>query len=43
MGGGHPSLTRRHSCGQPVEVDLICRHCGQPVTHDTIHAELADS
>lgn len=39
----NPPLTRRHSCGQPVEVDLVCRHCGQPVTHATIHAELADS
>jgi DNA-binding HxlR family transcriptional regulator len=36
-----PALTRRHSCGQPVQVDLLCHHCGQPVTHDTIHAEPA--
>jgi len=36
-----PFLTRRHSCGQPLEVDLVCHHCGQPVTRDTIHAELA--
>jgi DNA-binding HxlR family transcriptional regulator len=36
-----PALTRRHSCGQPIQVDLVCRHCGRPVTHDTIHAELA--
>ena len=38
-----PALTRRHSCGQPVQVDLVCRHCGQPVTRDTIHAEPADA
>ncbi len=36
-----PFLTRRHTCGQPLEVDLVCHHCGQPVTRDTIHAELA--
>jgi DNA-binding HxlR family transcriptional regulator len=34
-----PALTRRHSCGQPVEVDLVCHHCHRPVTPDTIHAE----
>jgi len=38
-----PVITHRHACGQPVHVDLLCRHCGQPITHDTIHAELADS
>ena len=26
---------------QPLEVDLVCHHCGRPVTRDTIHAELA--
>jgi DNA-binding HxlR family transcriptional regulator len=36
-----PFLTRRHSCGKPVQVDLVCHHCGQQVTHDTIHAEPA--
>src|SRR5215207_6286922 len=36
-----PALTRRHSCGRPLQVDLVCHHCGQPVTHDTGHAELA--
>jgi DNA-binding HxlR family transcriptional regulator len=36
-----PALTRRHSCGRPLRVDLVCHHCGQPVTHDTVHAELA--
>jgi DNA-binding HxlR family transcriptional regulator len=36
-----PFLTRRHSCGQPVQVDLVCHHCGQPVTHDSIRAEPA--
>ena len=32
-----PFLTRRHDCGQPVQVDHVCHHCGQPVTRDTIH------
>jgi len=36
-----PALTRRHTCGEPVQVDLICHHCGRPVTHDTIRNELA--
>jgi len=36
-----PALTRRHCCGQPVQVDLLCHHCRQPVTRDTIHAEPA--
>src|SRR4051794_38667100 len=38
-----PFLTRRHSCGEPLQVDVVCHHCGQPVTHDTIHTELADN
>ena len=36
-----PSLTHRHTCGQPVQIDFVCHHCGQPVTRDTIHAEPA--
>src|SRR5690349_9322640 len=36
-----PFLTRRHTCGEPLQVNLVCHHCGQPVTHDTIHTELA--
>jgi len=36
-----PFLSRRHSCGQPLQVGLVCLHCGRPVSHDTIHAELA--
>jgi DNA-binding HxlR family transcriptional regulator len=36
-----PPLTRRHSCGEPLQIDVICHHCGQPVTHDTIHTDLA--
>ncbi|RSM56867.1 transcriptional regulator [Actinoplanes sp. ATCC 53533] len=38
-----PAITHRHACGQPVQIDLTCHHCGRPVTHDTIHAELADA
>lgn len=33
-----PALSRRHSCGEPLQVDLVCHHCGGPVTRDTIHA-----
>ena len=33
------ALTRRHSCGRTVQVDLVCRACGEPVTDDTIQAE----
>ena len=36
-----PFLTRRHSCGHPVQVDLLCHHCHQPITLDTIHNEPA--
>src|SRR5690349_24717950 len=36
-----PVIRHRHDCGQPVQIDLTCHHCGRPVTHDTIHAELA--
>jgi DNA-binding HxlR family transcriptional regulator len=36
-----PFLIRRHSCGQPVQVDLVCHHCGRPVTRDSVHAEPA--
>jgi DNA-binding HxlR family transcriptional regulator len=38
-----PALTRRHTCGQPIQVDLLCHHCGRPVTRDTVHAEPADA
>jgi hypothetical protein len=37
----NPVLSRRHSCGEPLQVDLVCHHCGGPVTHDTIQAEVA--
>lgn len=35
-----PSLIRRHSCGEPVQVDMVCHHCGRPVTRDTIDTQL---
>lgn len=38
-----PVISHRHTCGQPVQIDLACHHCGRPVTHDTIHAELTDT
>jgi DNA-binding HxlR family transcriptional regulator len=34
-----PAVTRTHTCGQPVQVDLSCHHCGRPVTRDTVHVE----
>lgn len=40
---GSPVIVHRHGCGRPVQVDLICRHCGEPVTQDTVHPELDDS
>lgn len=33
-----PALSRRHSCGEPLVVDLVCHHCGQQVTRETIYA-----
>ena len=36
----NPVLVRRHSCGERVQVDLVCHHCGEPITPDTVHAEL---
>jgi DNA-binding HxlR family transcriptional regulator len=38
-----PALIRRHSCGKPLQVDLICHHCHQPVTPDAVHAQPADA
>ncbi|GHH76264.1 winged helix-turn-helix transcriptional regulator [Promicromonospora soli] len=34
-----PAVTRTHTCGRPVQVDLHCHHCGRPVTRDTVHVE----
>jgi DNA-binding HxlR family transcriptional regulator len=31
-----PSVAFEHSCGHHVEPELRCRHCGEPVTHDTL-------
>jgi DNA-binding HxlR family transcriptional regulator len=31
-----PKVVFRHSCGAPVDVELACRHCGEPVTRDTL-------
>ena len=38
----HPALIRRHACGQRVQVDLFCHHCGQSVSRDTVYAESAE-
>jgi DNA-binding HxlR family transcriptional regulator len=38
-----PALSRRHSCGEPLQVDLVCHRCGEPVTRDSIHAVPADA
>ena len=37
-----PAVVRRHECGRLVQIELVCRHCGGPVTRDTIHIELGD-
>ena len=31
-----PSVAVRHSCGHRLEVERVCRHCGGPVTRDTV-------
>ena len=33
-----PTLIRRHSCGEPLQVDVVCHHCGRPVTRETVEA-----
>lgn len=38
-----PAIIRRHDCGHRLEVDLTCRHCGAPVTRDSITATPAAS
>src|SRR5580698_4909847 len=32
------SVATRHTCGHLLEVDQVCRHCGEPVTRDTVEA-----
>ncbi|HEX5403867.1 MAG TPA: helix-turn-helix domain-containing protein [Pseudonocardiaceae bacterium] len=31
-----PSVAYRHQCGHRVQVDHLCRHCGEPVTNETV-------
>jgi DNA-binding HxlR family transcriptional regulator len=31
-----PAVAVEHSCGHRLEVDHVCRHCGAPVTRDTL-------
>ncbi|HSZ40044.1 MAG TPA: helix-turn-helix domain-containing protein [Trebonia sp.] len=31
-----PAVALRHSCGHRLEVDRTCRHCGEPVTRDSV-------
>jgi DNA-binding HxlR family transcriptional regulator len=33
-----PLTATRHACGHLLEVDRVCRHCGEPVTRDTVEA-----
>jgi DNA-binding HxlR family transcriptional regulator len=33
-----PLTATRHACGHLLEVDRVCRHCGEPVTRDTVQA-----
>src|SRR4051794_32992352 len=31
-----PSLRMGHTCGHELEFDLVCRHCGDPVTRESL-------
>jgi DNA-binding HxlR family transcriptional regulator len=31
-----PSVVFRHSCGEPLAVDLRCAHCSEPVTRESL-------
>jgi DNA-binding HxlR family transcriptional regulator len=33
-----PSIATRHACGHLLEVDRVCRHCGGPVTRESVEA-----
>jgi DNA-binding HxlR family transcriptional regulator len=33
-----PSIATRHACGHRLEVEQVCRHCGEPVTRETVEA-----
>lgn len=33
-----PSIATRHACGHRLEVERVCRHCGEPVTRETVEA-----
>jgi DNA-binding HxlR family transcriptional regulator len=33
-----PSIATRHACGHTLEVERVCRHCGEPVTRETVEA-----
>ena len=35
-------VTRRHDCGHELAVDVVCRHCGKPVTREAVHLEARD-
>jgi len=32
------AIATRHACGHLLEVERTCRHCGGPVTRDTVQA-----
>jgi DNA-binding HxlR family transcriptional regulator len=31
-----PAVALRHSCGHQLEVERTCRHCGEPVTRESV-------
>jgi DNA-binding HxlR family transcriptional regulator len=33
---GRPPVALEHSCGHRLEVDRVCRHCGGPVTRESV-------
>ena len=37
-----PAVRFVHDCGEPLEVDVTCQHCGRPVTHGSRTAVLPD-
>ena len=33
-----PSIATRRACGHRLEVERVCRHCGEPVTRESVQA-----
>lgn len=37
---GPPVITRHHECGQAAHGVVVCDHCGEPITAETVTSEL---